>query len=181
MERYRFHEESAAYFVTFAVVDWLPIFVSEAACRIVAESLNFCHHNKGLRTNAYILMPTHFHGILFDAEFSAESLSRCVADLRKFTGRRLLDHCAQHMPRCFSETFGLAAGNDRERRFWQPSRHPEAIRSARFWRQKLDYLHDNPRRKGLVTTPDAWRFSSAAFWLSGGEEQSDAILSAIQW
>jgi hypothetical protein len=31
------------FYVTFSVVDWLPIFVSEAACKIVTERRNFCH------------------------------------------------------------------------------------------------------------------------------------------
>ena len=31
MERYRFHSDGALIYVTFSVVDWLPIFVSEAA------------------------------------------------------------------------------------------------------------------------------------------------------
>ena len=43
MERYRFHPDGALFYVTFTVVDWLPVFVSEQAFKIVTESLNFCH------------------------------------------------------------------------------------------------------------------------------------------
>src|SRR5919201_1022284 len=109
MERYRFHPDGAVYFVTFSIVDWLPVFVSEAACKIVTESLDFC---------------------------------------------------ASNMPRCFSETFRAAAGTDRERRFWQPTRHPEQIETEQFWQAKLDYQHANPVRKGLVPRAEYWRFSS---------------------
>ena len=52
MERYRFHSDGALFYVTFSVVDWLPIFVSETACKIVTESLDFCQRQKGLRVNA---------------------------------------------------------------------------------------------------------------------------------
>ena len=34
MERYRFHAEGSLFFLTFSVVEWLPVFVSEAACRL---------------------------------------------------------------------------------------------------------------------------------------------------
>jgi hypothetical protein len=74
MERYRFYSDGAIYFVTFTVVDWLPVFVSRAACRIIADSLNFCHDRKGLRTNAYVIMPTHMHAVLFSQDFRAKSL-----------------------------------------------------------------------------------------------------------
>ena len=70
MECYRFHADGALFYVTFSVVDWLLILVSEPACKIVTESLNFCHHQKGLRINAYVIMPTHIHAILFHAETS---------------------------------------------------------------------------------------------------------------
>ena len=95
MERYRFHSDGALFYVTFSVVDWLPIFVSKAACMIVTESLDFCHRQKGLRINAYVIMPTHLHAILFHADFQAKTLEQVVTDFRKFTGRRLADYWEQ--------------------------------------------------------------------------------------
>jgi hypothetical protein len=46
MERYRIHDEAAVYFLTYSVVDWLPVFVSEKTCRIVAESLTLGHRQR---------------------------------------------------------------------------------------------------------------------------------------
>src|SRR6266446_3907405 len=108
-------------------------------------------------------MPTHLHAIVFDRDFDSARLSKTLTEYRKFTGRALADHCDGHFPNCFRETRRAAAGDDRERRFWQPSRHPEALTSEPFWRQKLDYLHANPVRKGLVIRPEYWRYSSAGF------------------
>jgi putative transposase len=51
MERYRIGPDGALYFVTMSVVDWLSIFVSESPCKILRESMNYCHENKGLRIN----------------------------------------------------------------------------------------------------------------------------------
>ncbi len=181
MERYPFYSDGTLYFVTFSVVQWLPVFVSEKAFKIVTDSLNFCHHKKKLRINAYVIMPTHFHAILFDERFDAKQLETTVTDFRKFTGRQLCDFCEQNRPACFSETFRKAAGEDRERRFWQPSRHPEQIETESFWQTKLDYLHENPCRKGLVTHAGDWRFSSANYWLSDGSAKTDVILSGLEW
>jgi len=61
MARYRISDDVAIHFVTMTVVDWLPVFVSEATCRIIAESWNVCHERKGLRIHAYVIMPTHLH------------------------------------------------------------------------------------------------------------------------
>jgi len=181
MERYRFHDDGAVFFTTFAVVDWLPVFLSEEACSIVVESLNYCHREKRLRTNAFVAMPTHMHGIFFDADFDARHLEKTLTDFRKFTGRRLADYCQGHMPACFADALRQAAGDDRERRFWQPTRHPEQLETEAFWRVKFDYLHENPCRKGLVRRAEHWRFSSASYWLAEGTLESEVILSAIEW
>ena len=181
MERYRFHSDGALFYVTFSVVDWLPIFVSEAACKIVTESLNFCHRQKGLRINAYVIMPTHLHAILFHADFQAKALEQVVTDFRKFTGRRLADFCGLHMPTCFPSVLAERAGGDRERRLWQPTRHPVQIETESFWQAKIDYVHHNPVRKGLVRSAEHWRFSSASYWASGGQIENDVLLSAVLW
>jgi putative transposase len=73
------------------------------------------------------------------------------------------------------------APSDPERRFGQPSRHAEAITGERFWRQKLDYLHDNPCRKGLLLSPQHWRYSSAAWHILGDSQPVDVPLTHIAW
>lgn len=180
MEKYRIVAGVGVYFVTFTVVEWLPVFIDEASCKIVADSLNFCYANKALRINAYVIMPTHMYAVLFDAGFDPLQLKRTLDDFRKFTGRQLLDFCAEHRPSNFNEEFRKHAGTDRERRFWQASRHPEGIVSEKFLIQKVNYIHDNPRRKGLMRNAEDWRYSSAAFWM-GVEDKNDVILSAVGW
>jgi putative transposase len=181
MERYRIADDVGIYFVTMSVVDWLPVFVSEGACRILTDSLNFCHEQKGLRVNAYVIMPTHFHGIVFLRQFDPKALKSALTDFRKFTGRRLIEYCANQMPTCYDEVFVASSGGDRERRFWQATLHPEGIDTEAFYLQKLDYLHDNPCRKGLIRRAEHWRFSSASYWLSEGKVVNDVILSQLEW
>ena len=35
--------------------------------------------------------------------------------------------------------------------------------------QKLTYIHENPVRRGWVTHPEHWRYSSAHEWLEGAQ------------
>jgi len=180
MERYRIDPEVGVYFVTFTVVAWLPVFIDELSCKIITDSLNFCREKKFLRTNAFVIMPNHLHAIVFDVNFDPTRLKHTLDDFRKFTGRQLLDLSAKYRPVSFMEEFRKHAGKDRERRFWQPTQHPEGITSDKFYAQKLNYIHDNPRRKGLVHHVQDWRFSSASFWL-GLEEKNDVVLSGVGW
>jgi REP-associated tyrosine transposase len=181
METYRIRPDAPVYFLTYSIVEWLPLFVTPAAFKIVTDSLTYCHGAKNLRINAFVIMPTHLHLVVFDAEFRSDRLIESLADFRKFTGRQLSDFCSRQAPKSFAETLRQAATADRERRLWQPSRHPEAIAEQWFWRQKVDYLHDNPCRKQLVRQPDHWRYSSAAWYASEGTQLADVPLTAIDW
>jgi len=152
-----------------------------AMLTVVTDTLNYCHQHKGLRTNAYVIIPTHIHGVFFFREFNPPVLKDALTDFRKFTGRQLSDYCERHMPGCFSKVLHEAAPGDRARRFWQPSQHPEQIESESFWMTKVNYLHENPCRKGLVTRQEHWRFSSAMHWSSDAPVANDVILSALDW
>ena len=163
------------------MAQWLPVFLGEEPCLIITESLNFCHREKGLRTNAFVIMPTHLHLIVTDADFDVKRLRQTLLDMRKFTGRRLADYCEEKMPAAFAQVLHSTQRTDRARQFWQQSRHPEAIWSPSFWKTKLDYLHDNPRRKGLVRDATHWRFSSAAYWLLDPPGESDVVLTVVEW
>ena len=128
MERYRIHADATLYYCTFSVVDWLPVFVSEAPCQMVADSLAFCHQQKQLGIDAFVIMPTHLHLIVFDREWNSTRLQQTLTDFRKFTGRQLTRFCLDAMPSCFRAALEAAASDDREHRFWQPTRHPEPER-----------------------------------------------------
>jgi putative transposase len=179
MERYQIHSDAALYFCTFSVTDWLPVFVSERPCQIVADSLRFCHDQKHLGVDAFVIMPTHLHLIVFDREWDPARLQETLTDFRKFTGRHLAEFCQQAMPSSFLTVLTEAAGDDRERRFWQSTRHPEAITSEKFHNQKRDYLHDNPRRKGLVLHPTHWRWSSARWYET--HEECGVPITPVVW
>jgi REP element-mobilizing transposase RayT len=181
METYRIQEGVALYYLTFTVVYWLPVFVSDQPCLILTESLNFCHQHKSLRVNAFVIMPTHAHLVLFDADHDNQRLQSSIAAMRQYTGRQLADYCEQKLPKVYGQLVNNPQRSDRERQFWQVSKHPVAIWTEQFWRTKVNYLHDNPCRKGLVHEATAWRSSSAAYWLLEPPGESDVLLTGVQW
>jgi len=50
---------------------------------------------------------------------------------------------------------------DRDYQFWQQGSHPQMIQSDAMMRQKIEYMHYNPVRRGYVDLPEQWRYSSA--------------------
>ena len=55
--------------------------------------------------------------------------------------------------------------SDREYQFWQEGSHAELVISEAVMREKLDYIHWNPVKRGYVDKPEHWRYSSARNYL----------------
>ena len=53
----------------------------------------------------------------------------------------------------------------------------EIYSNIKALKEKIDYIHNNPVRAGLIREPVDWRWSSAKFWISGekGEVDLDEI------
>jgi len=169
MDSFKFIEGVYAYYVTFTVVDWLPIFLNTEPINIINDSLHFCITSKFLRIYAYVIMPNHLHMIVFDAEFDNKRLQKTLAELRKFTGHELADYVDNHLATSFSIAIRSNPLNDRSRQVWLPGWHAEGLVSEAFLYQKANYIHENPVRKGYVRVPEYWRYSSAEFWINGIE------------
>jgi len=167
MDRYKLINGIYVYFVTFTVTEWLPVFVKPEPIEIFLNSMIFCINHKELRINSFVIMPNHIHIILFNAHFDNNQLQKSITDLRKFTGNKLADYIDNNHLTSFAAIIRSKKIGDRIRQFWQPSWHAEGIVTEQFLKQKMDYIHMNPVRKGLVSEPEDWALSSAAYWLLG--------------
>ena len=61
---YKFHNKNGLYFVSFATVYWLDIFVRELYFTAVVESLDYCRKNNGLEIFCWCIMSSHVHLII---------------------------------------------------------------------------------------------------------------------
>ena len=178
MDHFRLVDGVYVYFVTFTIIDWLPVFINPEPTQIIVDSLPYCIREKGLRISAYVIMPNHLHMIVFDEKFDNERLGQALVDFRKFTGRKLADYIGNNL----SESLAVAIRGkelaDRVRQVWQLGWHAEGLISENFWKQKMDYIHENPVRKGYVRLPEQWRYSSAGYWLNG--EAGDIPVVPVQ-
>jgi putative transposase len=55
--------------------------------------------------------------------------------------------------------------SDREYQLWQEGSQPKEIQNDEMMRQKLEYIHYNPVKRGYVDLPEHWRYSSARNYL----------------
>jgi hypothetical protein len=54
----------------------------------------------------------------------------------------------------------LAHKTQQRYQVWQEGSHPQMIASEAMLRQKVEYIHQNPVKRGYVDDPAHWRYSS---------------------
>ena len=161
-----------AYFVTWTLVDWVNLFDKELYRNIVLESLNYLPIEKKTQLNAFVVMPSHIHAILWpEIEIN---LSDVIRDFKRFTSRKISQEAETRNATESLKVFEKARSENRAQdvskyQVWQEGSHPEAIFTEKFARQKMDYIHMNPVKAGLVKTADEWPYSSARAYLLSEE------------
>ncbi len=163
--RYLVHEPDRAHFITCTVIAWLPLFTTAACCDLLVASLQHCRAQKGLRIHAWVILDNHFHAIL-----AAPDLSATLRDLKSFTARQLLVQVEKEGREWLLNglRYYRALHKTSEYQLWQEGSHPQAICDDAMMLQKLEYLHHNPVKRGWVSAPEHWRYSSAHEWMKGG-------------
>lgn len=164
--RYKVLEQTAPHFITTTVVEWLPVFTSSTYCDVLIESLNFCREHKGLKLYAFVIMDNHIHLLAY-----SDDLPRLMKEFKSYTAYRLIQ--------CFENSdnqrllkdlayFKRRDKSESNHQFWQEGYHPQAVTTDEMMLQKMEYLHFNPVRRGLVDKPEHWRYSSATSYYGGG-------------
>ena len=109
----------------------------------------------------FVVMPEHVHLLLSEPERANPSVVMQV--LKKNVSDRLLGRKKKHSPsqsELWKRPFGL-------RRFWQRRFYDFNVFSEAKIVEKLRYMHRNPVKRGLVSAPELWRWSSYQVYAFG--------------
>ena len=163
--RFRIITDEGTIFITSTIVEWLPVFTSKPYFDILIESLAFCRQHKALKLYAFVILDNHFHCIL-----SSPNLQACITDLKRYTARRILDQLRADRKEWLLNQFAFFKKRHKNRstyQVWQEGYHPQWIISEEMLINKIEYIHNNPVKRGLVSLPEHWLYSSARSLVHG--------------
>ena len=163
----RFHIEGHIYHITTVVHNRLPVFTRPSFVIPLYDSLNFYRYKQDFKLLGYVFMPDHVHLILWP--FGPATVSDIMRDYKKFTATRLVRQAKVEGMELWMSAFeraGEESGRS-QNKVWQDSYWDVNIYTERFLRQKLNYLHRNPVRAGLVERPEDYWYSSYRNYVCG--------------
>ena len=104
-------------------------------------------------------MENHLHWIAVGSQ-----LPKRVGEFKSFTANTIIKKMqAKRYETLLQELrfYKLRHKVDQTHQLWQEGSHPKVIESDEVMWQKIEYIHNNPLRRGDVDDPTHWRYSSA--------------------
>jgi len=172
--RYQIIDPQLPHFVTCTVLHWIPVFTRPDTVNIVLDSLRFLSGD-GLKLYAYVVLENHLHMIV-----QSQKLDHDMARFKSFTAKKIIQYLAAQNVSVILEQLAFykkAHKGDRAYQFWQEGCHPEWVQNAGVMKQKVDYIHHNPVKRGYVDCPEHWRYSSARNYLG----QAGLVDVCVDW
>ena len=163
---YKFHKSEAAYFVSFAVVEWLDVFTRNEYKNILIDSLSFCQKEKGMEIFAWCIMTNHVH--LIFRSVGDQKPEQILGDFKRFTSKAIVKAIIYNPRESRKEVLleqflnaGKKSSNVSKYQFWRHDNRPIEVWSNKVIFEKINYIHNNPVEEGLVFRPEDYVYSSA--------------------
>ena len=91
---YKFKDPQELYFVSFATVYWIDVFVRRIYFDCLITNLNYCVDKKGMEIDAWCVMPSHVHLVFKSTIQKPEELLR---DFKTFTSKEIVKLIAENI------------------------------------------------------------------------------------
>ena len=143
------------YFVTFSTWQRRRLFVVENYVRLLLQTIYRYRREGCYQLHSFVVMPEHVHLLVSESERG--DLSTVMQAIKQGYTRRVLAHLGR--------SHADVSANDHH--IWQRRFYDFAVWTAEKRNEKLHYIHQNPVKRGLVSKPEEWRWSSARYYLLG--------------
>jgi putative transposase len=163
----RYFAPGQLQFITSSLYRRRKLFDSPRLRGVFMDTLRQLRQETGFLLIGWVLMPEHFHFLLKPEP--ADSTSAPLRELKKRSAQAIvcvLSANQQHAW-CRKILAGLRLPStvhcDSCFRVWQRRFYPYGVYSDKKRLEKLNYMHNNPVRRGLVQSPEQWPWSSYRF------------------
>lgn len=157
--RYKIYEPTQPHFITCTILHWIPIFTRTQTTDIIFESLKYLQKTDNLKIYAYVILENHLHLVA-----QSDDIAKSMAKFKSFTAREIISYLKKENAKTILEQlifYKKAHKVDREFQLWQEGIQPKLIQGDKMMLDRMNYIHQNPAKRGYVDEAKHWRYSSA--------------------
>jgi REP element-mobilizing transposase RayT len=173
-------KDNPCLFVTTVARNRLPVFRSDALKSLACHALDEARRSGGFALFAYVIMPQHLHA-LADGTLKASEILRYVNGI---LSHRVIDFLKEGgFATSLEKLRGAPKGRGHEYSLVDHHSNALPVFSEEFFMRKVNYIHLNPVRAGLVARAEDYRWSSARQWWgqAAKDEPLRMDLEKIDW
>jgi putative transposase len=163
--RRRWDDPQHARELTFSCFHRYQFLRSDRARSWLIDAVAAAREKCGYHLWAFVIMPEHVHLLIHPAS-SEVPMADFLRAVKEPVGRKAIAYLRKTSSE-WLERVSVPEGRRVRHRFWQPGggydRNVTATETLRFM---IDYIHNNPVRRGLVARPEDYLWSSAR-WFAG--------------
>jgi putative transposase len=162
----RYDVPGDAHELTFSCYRRLPLLARDRTRGWLVEAIAAARLKARFDLWAYVIMPEHVH-LLIRPRGPGVGVSGILWRVKRPVGRRAVEHLRAHAPSFLPRLTVTRGDGTQESRFWQAGGgYDRNIVEATTLLSVIDYIHQNPVRRGLVERAEDWDWSSAG-WYAG--------------
>ena len=152
--------EGFIYYITINIQNRLNLFVRPSFVITLYDSLNYYRYKQSYKILGYGIMPDHLHLLIWP--YGEATISEIIRDFKTFTAKRIIKQAEVEKQQDLliaSKKAGAETGRSNNK-VWQDDFWDKVIYTEKYLRQKLNYIHRNPVRAGLVNDVGLYPYSS---------------------
>ncbi len=167
-ERVTYNTPGEAHELTFSTSGRVPVLQPDEVKAILIQVLDESRQRFNFEIWAYVVMLDHVHMLVFPRE-QVYDIDQVRQDIKKRSAFRAIALLRESRPDLI-ERITLREGSKVRTRFWQDGKgYDRNVTSKKALKASIQYIHENPVRKGLCESPIDWYWSSARQFETGEE------------
>jgi putative transposase len=158
----RYNDPGNAHALTFSCFKRQPFLSKDRSRNWLIEAIDRARLKHSFHVWAYVIMPEHAHLLIWPTEREYE-ISEVLNSIKQSVAKRALIYVRRTAPSFLPRMEDRQPNGAIHYRFWQRGGgYDRNIIEPQALHQQMEYIHNNPVRRGLCAKPDNWLWSSAA-------------------
>lgn len=157
--RYKVYEPTHPHFITCTILHWLPLFTNKDSVQIIIDSLSHLQKSDNLIIFSYVILENHLHLVA-----QSDDITKTMQKFKSYTAYELLRLLQKNNAQTLLKQLSYhkkAHRTESTYQVWEEGFHPKLIQSDTMMREKIEYIHHNPVKRGYIEEAEHWRYSSA--------------------
>lgn len=170
-----FNEPGHCHELTFSCFHRFPLLTRDDVCQLLSQSLGRALVQQGFWLLAFVYMPEHLHLLVFPVTPTVQ-IERLLFAIKRPFSYRVKGYLEHNDLALLQQLTVQERPGKTVFRFWQEGPgYDRNLTSRAAVLSVIDYIHNNPVRRGLSATPDQWKWSSWRYYHQASEFRNPAL------